>query len=203
MMTKEHALSLFATHSGLLTVSEAMKLGIHCRTVYALHKAGKLEKLSRGLYCLTKNTSLLSHIDLVTVVKHLPKAVICLTSALSFHGLTTQIPHEVHIAYQQGWWQPTLSFPPIKLFRYAKNCYDIGIEYNLIDGIKIPIYTPEKTIVDCFKFRYKIGIDIAIEALKEYWKTNTTSSIHDIMEFAKISRVEKVITPYVEAIIHE
>lgn len=164
----ENAIRIFQKHQGILKTNESRTFGIHSRTLYSMRDQGIIEQIGRGLFHLTESPSL-SNIDLVTVAKQVQKGVICLISALDFYGLTTQIPHFVDIAYRRDWRAPKIEYPPIKIFRYSEVSYHLGIKYHLVDGISVAIYSPEKTIVDCFKFRNKIGLNVAIEALKNYW----------------------------------
>ena len=197
------AIGLFKANNGILTTHEALKLGINSKTLYRMRDSGCIEAISRGLYYLDSSNVAIDNIDLITVVKRIPKEVICLISALSFHGLTTQIPHFVYAAYQQNWRQPKLNYPPLKIFRYSTASFEAGIEHHVINGVSIPIYSAAKTVIDCFKFRHKIGLDIAIEALKEYWKQNNNAVIADLLEYARICRVKNIIYPYLGTIIHE
>ncbi|HEC05150.1 MAG TPA: transcriptional regulator, partial [Thiothrix sp.] len=152
---------------GTIRMSEAINAGINRYTLYSMLKKGELEQLSRGVYRLA-NLADLSEPDLVIVATRIPRAVICLISALSYHDMTTQIPHEISIALPTGVKAPNLDHPPIIIHRFNKQSYEAGIETHLIDGIPTQIYNPEKTLVDCFKFRNKIGVDVVLEALKIY-----------------------------------
>lgn len=202
-ITTEKAINLFKTNNGILTTHEALELGINSRTLYRMRDKGYIDEITRGVYHLAAASVAIDNIDIITVAKRLPKAVICLISALSFHNLTTQIPHFVYAAYQQDWRQPKLNYPPLKIFRYSKVSFEAGIEYHILNGVSVPIYSPAKTIVDCFKFRNKVGLDIAIEALKEYWHKNNYASIDELLNYARICRIKNIITPYIEAMIHE
>jgi len=199
----EKARNRFQKHQGILKTNEAIKCGIHPRTLYQMRDQGIIEQIARGLFHLTKLPGM-SNIDLITIAKRAPRGIICLISALDFHELTTQIPHFVDIAYRRDWRIPNIKHPPIKIFRYSKESYNLGIDHHTIDGITVAIYSPEKTIVDCFKFRNKIGLNTAIEALKNYWsRKNNTPNINTVMKYANICRVEKIIRPYLESLINE
>jgi predicted transcriptional regulator of viral defense system len=199
--TEKRALDIFKTCGGILRSSEAIRRGIHPRTLYALKNAGLLEQLQRGLYCIP---GLPGHIqpDLVTITKKVPEGVICLISALFFHGLTTQIPHFVYVAVRQGYKPPKIDYPPARFHWFSDSTFDLGIEAHKLGGVTIHCYSKEKTVVDCFKFRNKIGINVAIEALKKYWKKGRPR-LDLILQFAKTARIEKIITPYIEAITNE
>lgn len=203
IITTQKAITLFQKQGGILRTREAMCLGINPKTLYAMRDKGLIEVISRGIYRLVDNETEITHIDLISVIKRLPKAIICLTSALAFHELTTQIPHYIYVAYQQGWRQPQLDYPPIKIFRYSKSAFEAGIEYYEINQTQIPIYSAAKTVVDCFKFRNRIGINVAVEALKNYWDKNKGATVNDLLKYARICRVEKVMQPYLEGILYE
>jgi len=193
------AAKTFKEHGGILRTSEALYAGIHPATLYAMRDFEIVEMISRGVYRLADG-DLLSNPDLVPIAKRLPEAVICLISALSFHDITTQIPHEVHIALKRGAEQPRLEFPPIKTYRFSGESFTEGIEEHEIDGVNVRIYTPEKTIADCFKFRNKIGLDVAIESVRLY-RERRKVKVNDLLRFAEICRVKKTITPYLESIL--
>jgi predicted transcriptional regulator of viral defense system len=196
----EEAIKLFSEHGGILRTSEAEKAGIHNRTLYYMLDNGYIEKLERGLYQLS-DIKILSNSDLIIVAKKIPKARICLISALDFHGMTTEIPHKVHIALPLTSRNPRLEQPPIKVYRFSGKSLTEGIACHKSDGVEIKIYNPAKTIADCFKFRNKIGLDIAIEAL-ESGISDGKASYTDIIKYAKICRVQNVMRPYLETIAH-
>lgn len=195
----DRAVDVFKNYGGILRTSEAIASGIHPDTLYSMRDSGLLEKISRGVYRLESELPL-NNPDLVTVAKRIPNGVICLSSALSFFDITTQIPHEVHLALPQGAEEARLDYPPTRTFRFSRRSFSAGIEKHRVDNILIRIYSPEKTLADCFKFRNKIGIDIAIEALRLY-QERRKMKIDDIMHFASICRVANIIRPYMEAII--
>jgi len=179
--------------------SEALRVGIHSRTLCQLREEGILEQVSRGIYHLA-NQATISNPDLVTVAMRIPKAVVCLISALAFHELTTQIPHAVYIALKKGAEPPRLEYPPISVHRFSAVSLNAGIEQHLLDGVKVRIYSPEKTLADVFKFRNKIGMDVVIEALNLY-KTRKAFNLGELLKYAGICRIEKVMRPYLEAMI--
>ena len=193
----QSAVSIFKQKGGLLKTSEILNAGIHPSTLYDLVKKGKLERISRGVYRLTDSPPL-SNPDLILIAKRIPKGVICLLSALSFHDITTHIPHEIHIALSFGSEEPRLEYPPIRTFRFSNKAFTEGIQIHRIDRAKVKVYGPEKTLADCFKFRNSIGLDTAIEALKLY-RDRRNMKIDEIMYFAQICRVTKIIRPYLEA----
>jgi predicted transcriptional regulator of viral defense system len=195
----EKAKKTFQRSGGVLRMNEALQAGIHRRMLYSMLEAGLIEQLTRGLYRLTDLPSL-GNPDLVSVARKVPSSVICLISALSYHEISTQIPHEVHVALERGTEAPRLSHPPIRVFWFSGQAFTLGIQTHAIDGVPVRIYSPEKTIADCFKYRNKIGLDTAIEALKLYRKKKRFKA-DDLMNFARACRVEKIIRPYLEALL--
>lgn len=195
----ESPVSLFRQHGGTLRTSEALRLGLHPRTLYAMYNAGLLIRLSRGLYRLA-DLPPLSNPDLVTVARKVPQAVICLVSALAFHELTTQVPHAVDAALQSGSERPRLEYPPLRVFWFSGPAWSEGIEVYRIDDTPVRIYGPEKSVADIFKYRRKVGLDIAIESLNIY-RQSRAADVTRLLHFARICRVDKVITPYLEALL--
>ena len=176
-----------------------MRAGIHPSTLYAMRDAGSLEVVSRGVYRLAGSEPL-GNPDLVTVATRVSGGVICLISALAFHEITTQIPHEVHVALQRGAEEPRLDHPPIKTYRFTGQAFTAGVEIHELDSVSVSIYSPEKTLADCFKFRNKVGLDTAVEAVR-FYRERRSVKVDDLMRYATICRVEKVIRPYLEAIL--
>ena len=195
----DRANELFSAHAGILKTSQALALGIAPRTLYAMRDAGLLRQISRGVYQLADQEPL-SNPDLISVAKRIPKAVICLISALHFHELTTQIPHKIYIALPQSAEKPRLSFPPLDIIWLSSKVYSAGICEQTIDEIPIKVYSAEKTVADCFKFRNKIGIEVALEALKDYLKM-PGRDIEQLIFFARVDRVETMIVHYLEALL--
>jgi predicted transcriptional regulator of viral defense system len=194
---EQRAAALFERH-GVLRTSKALALGVHPRTLYGLRDSGRLLQVSRGVYRLA-NLSELSQPDLVAVATRLPRAVICLISALSFHELTTQVPHEVQIALPRGTRTPRLDHPPIRVFRLTGRTYSEGVETHDVEGATLRVYSPEKTVADCFKFRRKIGLDVAVEALRLSLERKRATP-RTLLHYARICRVERVMMPYLEAL---
>ena len=194
----EKAQKIFRDRGGVLKTGEALSGGIHPRTLYEMQRSGILEQLTRGLYRLA-DLPPLGNPDLVSVSLKIPNGVICLISALTYHDITTQVPHEVYVALERGSEAPRLVHPPIRIFWFSGQAFTLGIQEHKIDGVPVRIYSPEKTIADCFKYRNKIGLDTAIEALKLYRKKKHFKS-EELMQLAGACRVEKIIRPYVEAL---
>ena len=190
--------ALFRDHGGMLRTSEALDLGIHPRTLYFLRNTGRLEQVSRGVYRLAELPPLEAP-DLVAVATRVPDAVVCLISALSFHEITTEVPHEVHIALPRGTDRPTLDYPPIRVFYYSGPALTEGVDEHTIDGVPVKIYNAPKTVADAFKFRNKIGTDVAIDALK-LCLLHSKASPSELMRYARVCRVDRVMQPYLEAL---
>lgn len=194
---KKTALVLFEKHNGILGTAEALQMGIQPRTLYNLRDRGEIIQVERGLFRL-RDFPPLTNPDLVIVGSKIPKGVVCLVSALAFHELTTEIPHEVYVALPKGKQKPRIAYPPIRYFWLAMDAYAAGVEQHDIDGITVQIYSRAKTVADCFKFRNKIGLDVAIAALKQYVAEN--GNLAHLQQFAYINRVTTLMQPYIEAL---
>lgn len=193
------AIEIFKGNQGIMRTSQALRAGIHPSILYLMRDKGILELISRGIFRLADFPPL-GNPDLVIVAARIPQGIICLISALAFHDITTQIPHEVHVALKRGAEEPRLEYPPIRIYRFISRAYSEGIENHQMDGIGVRIYCMEKTLADCFKFRNKIGLDTAIEAVKLY-RERKRVRVDDLMHYASICRVDKVMRPYLEAIV--
>ena len=171
---------------------------MHPRDLYGLTDAGILERVSRGVYRLA-DLPPLADPDLVTVAVRVPKAVIALVSALHFHGLTTEIPHEVSIALPQGTARPRLDWPPLRVVWLSGAMFTSGIEVHERDGVRLRVYEAAKTVADCFRFRNRLGIDVAVEALRTGLEERRFTPA-DIMRAASTCRVGRIVRPYLEAL---
>jgi len=189
----------FIQHGGLLRTGAALRAGIHPRTLYDMRNQGVVEELSRGLYRLA-DLPALSNPDLVTVALKIPAGVVCLISALAYHEITTQIPHEVHLALPRGTEPPRLKHPPLRVFWFTGRSFTEGIERHKVDGIGLRVYSLEKTLADCFKYRNKLGLDTVLEALRLY-RSRKRPNVDELLKFARVCRVEKVMRPYLEALL--
>jgi predicted transcriptional regulator of viral defense system len=192
-------ISFFQNHGGITRFSTIIKAGFHPDSLIALEKEKKVEKIARGLYRLT-NYTFGSHPDLVTAYLQAPRGVICLLSALSFHEATNEIPHYVDIAIPQGSHANKITYPPVRFYRFSPKAWKGGIEYREIGGHNVKIYGLAKTIADCFKFRNKIGMDLARDALK-IAITEKGIKPNEIMQHAKICRVDNIVKPILEAML--
>lgn len=193
------AIEIFKRHGGLMTTKEAVEAGIQYRTLYGMHDDGLVERVSRGRYRLA-DLPPLSNPDLTVVGLRIPRGVVCLISALAFHELTTQIPHQVYVALPRGAEQPRIEHPPIRVFRFSGQAYSEGVEVHQVDGTEVRVYSAAKTVADCFKFRNRTGQDVALEALRDYRRT-PTFNVGELIKYSRICRVEKVIKPYLEMIL--
>jgi predicted transcriptional regulator of viral defense system len=195
--TLRKARALLQTQRGAFRTGEALKAGIHPRTLYMMRDQKIIERLGRGMYRFADMPSLRNP-DLATVAMKITKGVICLISALSYHELTTEIPHEIYIALPRGAEPPRLDYPPLRIFWFSGSAFTEGIEQREVDGIPVKVYNPEKTLADCFKYRNKIGLDVFLEALK-FYRQRKRFQADDLMHFARVCRVEKIMRPYLEA----
>lgn len=195
----ELAIDAFRKAGGVLKMSEAIKLGVHRRELYALRDRGDLEVVSRGLYRLIEIPEP-SLPDFIPVAKKISHGVICLISALAYHEITTQIPHFVYVALPSTAHKPAIAHPPMRYFWYTEKLLTTGVEEHVIDGCRVKIFNIEKTLIDCVKFRNKIGMDVVFEAIKMYWRGGKTD-LDKLFEYAKLFRVEKFLKPIMEAIV--
>jgi predicted transcriptional regulator of viral defense system len=195
---RQQARKILQRH-GTMRTREILAAGIHPRTLYQMRNAGEVEQHGRGLFRLA-DLPPLGQPDLVTVAKRIPNGVLCLVSALAFHELTTQVPHRVELALPITARKPRLTHPPIQIYRFSKESFQTGIETHLIDGVSVHVYSAEKSLADAFKYRNKIGTDIPIEALRAYL-ARRRPRLKELLAYARACRVEKIIRPYLEAIV--
>lgn len=163
-----------------------------------LRRRGLIERIARGLYAWPGG-DISEHHSLVEVARQVPQGVICLVSALRFHELTTQQPHEVWIALPPKAWKPRVEYPPLRVVRFSGAAFNEGIECHRIEGIDIRVYVVAKTVADCFKYRNKIGLDVAMEALRDCWRQKRCT-MDDLWNAARICRMTNVMRPYLEAL---
>ena len=187
-----------ARQKGLLRASDLDAIEAPRVVLTRLTEAGLLERVSRGLYRLPSHPGS-EHEGLATIAAKVPQAVFCLLTALQFHELTTQLPRQVWIAMPRGSHLPRLDYPPIKMVQMTGAVYTAGIEEHLRDGVTLRVYSAAKTVADCFKHRNKIGLDVALEALKDA-RAERMASADDLWRYAKVCRVANVMRPYLEAI---
>ncbi len=183
---------------GMLRPSDLDDIGAPRIVLTRMTANGLLEKAGRGIYRLPGNPGS-EHESLVTIATKVPQAVFCLLTALQFHELTTQLPREVWIAMPRGSHTPRIGYPPVKMVQFSGKAYSEGIEVARRDRVKLRVYSVAKTIADCFKHRNKIGLDVALEALRDARKKKKTSA-DDLWRCAKICRVANVMRPYLESV---
>lgn len=184
---------------GLVRMSDLRDAGVGAETVARMVREGAVMRVARGLYQLA-DTMPDPRRSLAEASALVPKGVICLTSALQFHELTLQMPSAVWIAIDRTGWKPKVEYPPIRFVRFGNQALTEGVKRHLIEGIEVPIFEPAKTIVDCFRYRNKIGLDIALEGLREGLRTKRATP-DQLWEFARTARVWSVMHPYVEAMV--
>ena len=187
-----------ARQKGMLRPGDLHAVGAARVVLTRLTASGQLEKVGRGLYRLPGiNAS--EHETLVTVTARVPQAVFCLLTALQFHGLTTQLSRQVWIAMPRGSHVPKIDYPPVKMIQFTGEAYAEGVEVFERDQVSLRVYGIAKTVADCFKHRNKIGLDVALEALRDA-RSKKKVSADALWHFAKICRVANVMRPYLEAI---
>lgn len=194
---KQRALDL-ARRKGMLRPSDLQEAGVSRVVLTRLIASGELERVDRGLYRLAQSQSSDSE-SLTAIAVKVPQAVFCLLTALQFHELTTQLPRQVWIAMPRGSHKPRIDYPPLKMVQFTGEAYSEGIETHERDRVQIRVYGAAKTVVDCFKHRNKIGLDVALEALKDA-RAKQKASADELWRFAKICRVANVMRPYLEAV---
>ncbi len=196
--TKKERILQLLQETGVLRPRDLNKIGISGVYLNKLYVAGILDRPSRGLYTLadaepTENRTLAEASKLV------PKGVTCLLSALRFHDLTTQAPHEVWLAIGVKSRLPKIDYPPLRIVRFSSEALTFGVEVHKVEGVKVQVTSPAKTVADCFKYRNKIGLDVAIEALRDCLQQRK-ATMDELWEAAKVCRMSKVIRPYLEAV---
>ena len=191
--------SIFAAHNGVMRTGEALEAGIHRRTLYWMRDRGRLEPLSRGVFVLA-SAPLPESPDVAAVMRRIPKGVLCLVSALEYHGIGTQIPNAVQVALPRNVRPPKIGYPRVQVFNMSDAAFRAGVEKRSMAGAEILVYGVAKTVADCFKYRNRIGLDIAVEAIQEVVRRRMVTP-DEIMEFARVDRVEPVVAPYLMALL--
>ena len=181
-----------------VTPGELAELGIHRQVLTRLVAEGEIERAARGLY-RQPSKMVTEHHALAVASATVPHGVICLLSALQFHGIGTQLPSEVWMALDRRAWKPALRYPPMRIVRFTGPALTEGVERRTIEGRTVSVYGVAKTIADCFKYRNKIGLDVALEALREARREKRMSS-EDLWRYSKVCRVANVIQPYLDSL---
>ena len=183
---------------GVVRPADLESRGLSRHHLYRLVRKGEVERRARGIYVARGHSYSINH-SLVQVAKKVPQGVVCLLSALRFHELTTQLPAEVWIALSGKARQPRLDHPRLQILRFSGEALTKGIEVHRIERVDVCIYSAAKTVADCFKFRNKIGIDVAVEALRDFTRRHRGGAA-DLSRFARICRVTRVMQPYLDSI---
>jgi predicted transcriptional regulator of viral defense system len=197
--TSSTRLLRLAGRHGSVSRREVTEAKMHTQTLSRLVRAGTLERVARGRYRLP-NAPVTEHHGLALAAAAAPKAVICLLSALSFHRIGTQLPHEVWIALDRRSRRPSLRYPRLRVVRFGGEALTEGVQTHRIEGETVRVYSVAKTIADTFKYRNKIGLDVALEALREAWLARHFS-MDTMYRYARICRVGRVMRPYLEALV--
>lgn len=195
---KQRVLAL-ARERGTVTTRQIVEAGIHSQVLTRLVREGSLERVSRGNY-RHPSVPVTEHHGLVLAATAVPKGIVCLLSALSFHEIGTQVPSEVWLALDRRARRPVVSYPPLRIVRFSGEALREGVETHRIEGVDVRITSVAKTIADLFKYRNKIGLDVALEALREGWRERRFT-IDELDRAARACRVERVMRPYVEGVI--
>jgi predicted transcriptional regulator of viral defense system len=185
---------------GMVRAHDAEARGLHTQVLTRLVREGRLERASRGWYRLPLSSyNMTEHHGLVLATAAAPKGVICLISALQFHKIGTQLPRQVWMALPRGARTPAVEYPPMRVVHVSGEVFTAGVEEHTLEGQRVRVYNVAKTMADCFKFRNRIGMDVALEALNEGWRERKFK-MSDVAEYARVCRVWNVMRPYLEAI---
>ena len=183
----------------IFSAAEAVAAGVHPQTLARLVERGAVERVSHGRYRLP-DAEITEHHGFVLAASAAPKSVVCLLSALRFHDVTTQNPSEVWVAIERRSRAPRLAYPPLRVFRFSGRAFTRGVENFIIEGRRVRIYSLAKTIADLFKYRRKVGLEVAVEALRDSIRSRKVKP-SEIDPFARICRVREVMRPYFEALV--
>lgn len=197
--SREHEVLKLVRELGIVRGRDLEERGFSRRYLSRLVGKGALERISRGLYGIP-DSDVTEHQSFAEIAKVYPDVVICLLSALQFHGLTTQMPRQVWIAIDIDGRVPAKSPVRVRVVRFSGGALTKGVEKHCIGTVPVKVYSVAKTVADCFKFRNKIGIDVAVEALKESLRDRRTSP-DELLKFGAVCRVENVMRPYLEAVV--
>jgi len=187
----------YVRKNSIIRACELDDLGISRVYLTRLVRDGRLERISRGLY-QRPESDITRYFTLIQAAKRVPSGVICLLSALSFHDFTTQLPHQVWIAIERGKWEAGIRDLPLRYFEFSGKAFHEGIETHTVQGVDIRVYHPAKTVADCFKYRNKIGLDVALEALREGQRARKYTN-EELWHYANVCRVANIMRPYLEA----
>ncbi len=192
------ALDAFRKKGGTLRTRDLIALGVHTDALYTLRDSERIVELGRGLYRLAE-TGEAEHPDLAQVAARAPDAAVCLISALSYHDITTQIPSSVHLAVPRGSYHGITLSIPVTVYRFDPKTFNKGLETHRVGGMPLKIYSAARSVVDCFKFRNKLGLDVALEALRMARQRKRVQN-RELLHYARLLRVENPMSPYLQAI---
>jgi predicted transcriptional regulator of viral defense system len=192
------ALETFRDNGGTLRTRDLIAHGVHTDALYALRESGRIIELGRGLYRLAEAREA-EYPDLAVVAARAPNAAVCLISALSYHDITTQIPSSVYLAVPRGSYHGIKLSVPVTVYRYDPKTFNEGLETHRISEMPLKIFSAARTVVDCFKFRNKVGLDVALEALRLARQRKRVQN-RELLHYARLLRVEKTMSPYLQAI---
>lgn len=187
-----------ARKAGVIRSRDLDAIGIPRQYLRILVQRGEIRRVGYGLYAAIDAEVTAEH-TVAEASKKVPKGVVCLLSALRLHGLTTQVPFEVWMAIGRKAWRPKVEYPPLRIVRFSGKALTTRIQQRKIEGVPVQVYDPAKTVADCFKYRSKIGLDVAMEALRDCWRKRL-ATMDDLWDAAYICRVSKVIRPYLESL---
>jgi len=188
------------SRDALLRARDAAAEGVHPETLNRMARAGILERVGPGRYRLAAPANATENHDMVLASRAVPTAIVCLLSALRFHNIGTQLPHQVWLAVPRGTRVPRLSHPPVHVTRISRSLFEQGVENHRLEGHVVRIYGLPRTIADCFRFRNTVGLDVALEALQEAWRSRRLN-LDELHRVAKLLRVNRVMQPYLETIV--
>jgi predicted transcriptional regulator of viral defense system len=185
---------------GIVKAREVAQMGIHTTALTRMTRSGALQKIGPGRYRLPNRQRMTEHHDIAIASAAVPRSVVCLISALRFHHVGTQLPTEVWLAVPRGARVPHVSVPPLRVVNISPALFDLGIEEHRIEGQAVRIYSLARTVADCFRFRNKIGLDVALEALTDAWRSKQLK-LDELNRIAKKLRVQRVMQPYLETVV--
>lgn len=194
----DQGVRLLIKRLGIVRARDLEAHGVHRRHLYRLLRQGLIERQSRGVYVASQHSFTAEHV-LAQVAKRVPVGVFCLLTALRYHDLTTQNPSEVWIALPEKARKPRLDYPRLRVARFSGAPLTHGVETHQVEGVEIRVYSAAKTVADCFKFRNKIGIDVAVEALRDFSRRRRGGAT-ELARYARICRVTRVMQPYLDSI---
>ena len=184
--------------AGILRPRELANHGIPRQYLRILELAGHIRRIGRGMYVVAGAQATESH-TIAEACKRVPGGVVCLLSALRHHGLTTQLPHEVWLALDEKAWMPVVDYPPLRIVRFSGQALTSHVQERKIEGVRVRVYDPAKTVADCFKYRNKIGLDVAMEALRDC-RRQKRATMDQLYQAATVCRVAAVMRPYMESL---